>query len=55
MSAYSKFIVALAGFLGVLASVGADGQITSAEAGATVTAAITAAAVFQVKNKPAEG
>jgi len=53
MSQYSKFIVAIAGFLGVLASVGADGQVTSAEAGAIVTAAIAAAGVFAVKNKPA--
>ena len=49
---YAKFIAAFVGFVAVFGQVTADGSIDSAEAGVLVTAAITAGAVFQFKNKP---
>jgi hypothetical protein len=50
---YTKFIAAIVGFVVVVGQVAADGIIDAADAGVIVTAAVTAAAVFGFKNKPA--
>jgi hypothetical protein len=53
VSKYSKFIAALGGFVAVVVSVTSDGVIDANDAGAIVTAAVAAGAVFWVRN--AEG
>lgn len=51
MSKYSKFYVALAAFIAVLAQVAGDSVITAEEIGILVTALIGALGVFRVPNK----
>ncbi|HSE44968.1 MAG TPA: hypothetical protein VLA89_06535 [Gemmatimonadales bacterium] len=53
MSRYSKFLVALAGTVGIISSAMADGVFTSAETESIVLAAVSALFVFLVPNKPA--
>lgn len=53
MAAYSKFFVALAGFLGVVATVLSDGSVSGDEAVAVGVAAVTAAGVYFKANQPA--
>ena len=49
---YSKFVVALGGFVAIVVQVATDGVIVSDEVGVVVTAAVTAAGVFFKKNTP---
>jgi len=49
---YSKFIVALGGFVAVLVQVVADGEVTAEETGIVTTAAVVAAGVFFKRNTP---
>jgi hypothetical protein len=49
---YSKFIVAVGGFVAICVQVAADGIIVSDEVGVVVTAAVTAAGVFFKRNTP---
>lgn len=53
MSRYSKFFVAAAGVLGVLASVLSDGVVAPEEYETVAVAVATAVGVFFVRNKPA--
>jgi len=48
---YRKFLVALAGFAAVVASVASDGVIASAEAETLIEAGVTAGLVWLVRNK----
>jgi hypothetical protein len=47
---YSKFIVALGGFVAVLVQVVEDGVVDSAEVGVLATAAVVAGGVFFKRN-----
>lgn len=51
VSKYSKFIAALGGFIAVLVAVSTDGAIDTNDAAAIVAAAVSAGAVFGVRNK----
>jgi uncharacterized membrane protein YfbV (UPF0208 family) len=49
---YSKFLAALAGVIALLGQAIYSGGIDASEAGALVTAAITAAGVYKAHNRP---
>lgn len=51
VSKYNKFIVAIAGFVAVLAFAVQDGTLSDQEIGQVGSAAIAALAVFGVRNK----
>lgn len=52
MSRYSKFLVAFAGVVAIIASAQADGVFTSQETESIVLAAVSAVFVFLVPNRP---
>lgn len=54
MSKYSKTLVALAAFVALLGQALANGSIDAAEGGALLTALVGVAAVFAVRNRPAD-
>jgi hypothetical protein len=49
---YKKFVVAIASFLGVTATVFADGEVTQPEGGALAVAFFGMLGVFFAKNAP---
>lgn len=51
---YNKFVAAIAGVVAVIAIAFGDGQVDADEMGQIVASAVAAAAVFTVRNKPAQ-